>query len=182
MDLIIQALILYLVIRWISRWHERRKVVTEVITSITPAKYLRDPDPAYLDNIQQRMDELLDSPTGVLLPTLDPIQYDYIPIEDEELLAVRPVYYADHHIEGILLVTSEAIVFRSDTFNDRVSWSSIAKIEFLSNGYRLHMQIGKPILYLFAEPNVNFAVTVALTHRAVYGLCSIEMTRYQPAG
>lgn len=103
---------------------------------------------------------------------LDPNEYGYPTMPDEQIFAIRPVQLAEASerewcspvASGQLIVTNQALVFMSPNFNTRFAWGQIMWIELLLNGYKIHKRVGLPSIYVFEEPNVNFAVVLSVMH------------------
>lgn len=63
---------------------------------------------------------------------------------------------------GRLLVTDKAIVFESSLKNERITWTQVADIELLTDGYSIAKRNGPPRNYKVASPNPEFAAIVDL--------------------
>lgn len=169
MDLIVQAFVIYLVIRWLSRRMFPEPVAPEPI----PSKYTQ-PHKGYVDKVLLAVDEYLIDPDNVKLPILNPSEYDYIPLGDEMLFAARQVYHTELRIEGMLLITSYALVFQSEAFNWRIPWEAVGKVRVTENTYVIHYRVGYTEEFAFAQANVSFAAIMIVAHRAICGRCSIN--------
>lgn len=63
---------------------------------------------------------------------------------------------------GRLLVTDKAIAFESDTGNVRVTWTQVADIDVMWDGFQIHKRTGKPLLFRISGHDPKFAAVVLL--------------------
>lgn len=62
--------------------------------------------------------------------------------------------------EGRLLATDKAIVFEGSSGNERLTWSQIAGVNLLTDGYEVERRSGKPRLFTADVPNPHFAAVL----------------------
>lgn len=149
----------------------------------------------YLTDLAAHVQGIIDAGgKGVALPTpLNPVKYGYLPISREQLLAAMPVslievvatganrafrsydntgYYRREveeraTAEGMLLLTTQALVFQSDKRSDRLLWSKISRIDTWAWTFKVHRRSGKPMTFGFYQPNLEFAkALVVLANKA----------------
>lgn len=172
MDIIAGFIGIWLIMRWLDRkiYKPQREAAEH---DLIPVKRQ---DNNYLAMVQISFDEAYEQAChGIEPKPLSPYQYDYVPLGDEQLYAVRPVKLVEqfshsHYIAtaaGSLLVTSEAIVFQSPSWNARIYWEAVSRVELLPDAYKIHIRCGSPFLFVFNEPNVQFAVMLKLCHEKV---------------
>jgi hypothetical protein len=63
---------------------------------------------------------------------------------------------------GRLLVTDKAIAFESDSGNIRVTWTQVANIDVMWDGFQIHKRTGKPLLFRISGHDPKFAAVVLL--------------------
>lgn len=69
--------------------------------------------------------------------------------------------------EGRLILTDKAVVFESPQKNERITWTQIADVELLQDGYKISKRNGPPRVFTTDLPNPQFAAALGLLrHRA----------------
>lgn len=63
---------------------------------------------------------------------------------------------------GRLLVTDKAVVFEGGAKNERITWTQVANIELLRDGFSIFKRSGPPRTYAVASPNPKFAAVIEL--------------------
>ena len=63
---------------------------------------------------------------------------------------------------GRLLVTDKAIVFEGGEKNERITWTQVANVELLLDGFTIAKRSGPPRTYQVPSPNPKFAALVEL--------------------
>lgn len=117
---------------------------------------------------------LLMADDQVRLPVLDPHEFGYRAVGEENLVAVQcGISRFDQRGSrdrrdpvGRLLITDNALVFEGDTRNDRWTWAQIANVEILLDGYAVARRKGSPILFgaRQQDPRTCAVMTLMLHH------------------
>lgn len=63
---------------------------------------------------------------------------------------------------GRLIVTDKAISFESSQKNERITWTQVADIELMLDGFQIAKRSGPPRTYLVDNPDPQFAAIVEL--------------------
>lgn len=63
---------------------------------------------------------------------------------------------------GRLLVTDKAIVFEGGEKNERITWTQVANVELLLDGFTIAKRSGPPRTYQVGTPDAKFAAVVEL--------------------
>lgn len=63
---------------------------------------------------------------------------------------------------GRLLVTDKAVVFEGGEKNERITWTQVADIELLIDGFTISKRSGPPRIYQVDSPDPKFAAVVEL--------------------
>ncbi len=63
---------------------------------------------------------------------------------------------------GRLLITDKAVMFEGSAKNERITWTQVADIELLSDGYSISKRTGPPRTYQVFEPDPKFAAILDL--------------------
>lgn len=63
---------------------------------------------------------------------------------------------------GRLLVTDKAVVFESGDRNERITWTQIANVELLIDGFTIAKRSGPPRTYQVSSPSPEFAAVLEL--------------------
>ncbi|KAF0116363.1 MAG: hypothetical protein FD150_533 [Rhodobacteraceae bacterium] len=63
---------------------------------------------------------------------------------------------------GRLLVTDKAIVFEGGAKNERITWTQVANVELLLDGFTIAKRSGPPRTYQVDTPNPKFAAVIEL--------------------
>jgi len=63
---------------------------------------------------------------------------------------------------GRLLVTDKAVVFEGGDRNERITWTQIANVELLLDGFTIAKRSGPPRTYLVNSPDPKFAAVLEL--------------------
>lgn len=63
---------------------------------------------------------------------------------------------------GRLFVTDKAIVFEGGEKNERITWTQVANVELLLDGFTIAKRSGPPRTYQVASPDPKFAAVVEL--------------------
>lgn len=63
---------------------------------------------------------------------------------------------------GRLLITDKAIIFEGCDKNERITWTQVANVELLLDGFTIAKRSGPPRTYQVASPNPKFAAVVEL--------------------
>ena len=174
MDIIVGFICIWLVMRWLDRklYKPQRDAIERNLVPVYKNKGSN-----YLALVQIAYDEAYElACNGIEPKPINPYQYDYLPLGNERLFALRPVrvagqYSSNHYLAittGTLLITSDAVVFQSAVWNSRLPWEAISRIELLPDCYKIHIRCGSPELYIFNEPNVQFAVMLKLFHEIYF--------------
>lgn len=151
-----------------------------------PEQALRDAVArSYLTGLAVHIQGLIDAGgKGVALPSpIDPRKYGYRLVSREHLVAAMAVslievvptgnntafrsydntgYFHREFEEratatGMLLLTTQALVFQSDVRTDRLLWSKISHIDTWAWTFKVHKRSGKPMTFGFYQPDLEFA-------------------------
>lgn len=63
---------------------------------------------------------------------------------------------------GRLIVTDKAVVFEGGEKNERITWTQVADVELLIDGFTISKRSGPPRTYQVASPDPKFAAVVEL--------------------
>lgn len=196
MDLILSAIIMYFVAKAVLKWMQRRldrafdlaqaelergqHTTGLVVHRAVPEPYGWKTFPGHRDEVDLKTEELMLNYYGeeIPLPVLNAREHDYIPMPGEVLYGARKVLDYDWKEEGTLYITDQALVFQSKVWNKRFDWHAISAFMIgdgrADNFYIFRPRMGKPEVYLFATPNVEFAVAANLMVYQTAGICRVK--------